>query len=413
MLNGEHGSAVQKAMELLVKVGNAYGAERMIDVTQSYVAFPLSEENQSFFDIIYALTENVTVKIPTTNLPLPLDLQRINELGLPESVIETAQKIMLQRMEIYRRIGVIPSYTCDPHFLYYLRKGEHVAFTETNVAMLTNSWFGSRTNIEGMSTAMASAITGKTPEYGLHLQENRYGQVLIEVSADLETERFDYADYVALAHWTGKILFDQIAVYNGLPKNIRPDHVKYMCASQIYNSAAGMFHIVGVTPEAPTLEAAFGGKKPAQRFIFGRKERAEAYEEFCSATEKKVDMVVVGCPHCSLNEISEIAQLLNGRKINKDVRLWIGTSLHTRALAERMGLVDITEGAGGLILTDVCIRAAVLPPYSEALGVRVLATTSGSIAQNAYRRSKGKTTAWFGSMKDCIDASVKGKWEGR
>jgi len=325
-------------------------------------------------------------------------------------MIDEEQSVLSKRMKYHQRVGIIPSYTCLPHFLYDLRKGEHVAFMETNVGMLANSWFGAMTNLEGKTTAIASAITGKTPKYGLHLSENRYGKVLINIAPDLEPDGFDYADYVALAHWTGKLLFDRIAVYVGLPVTIRPSHVKYMCASQIYNSAAGMFHIVGVTPEASTLEAAFGGRKPEEVLVFGKKEKKEAYEYFCTATDTKIDMVVIGCPHCTLQEIADIARLIDGRRVNEDVKLLIGASELVITLAKRMGFIDIIEDAGGFVISDMCIRVAVLPPLSEVLGIRVVASTSGSVAQNTYRRSGGKTSAWFGTTQNCIDAAVTGKW---
>ncbi|MFC1981830.1 aconitase X [Chloroflexota bacterium] len=410
MLEGEQGPGVQKAMELLVKVADAYGAERMIDITQAYIG-------RFALPIVSEMVNGAKFKVPTSCTPLVLDPQRTQEFGLPETVIKEEQRLLSQRLEMYQRMGlIIPSYTCVPHFVYDLRKGEHVAFTETNVGILTNSWFGAMTNLEGTSTSMASAITGKTPEYGFHLPENRYGRVLIEVAPELEPETFDYADYVALATWTGTMLFDRIAVYSGLSRNMRPGHAKYLCASQIYRSGAGMFHVVGVTPEAPTLETACGGRKPEQRFVFGKKERESVYEEFCSATDTKVDTVIIGCPHCTLDEIWKIAQLLNGRKVSKGVRLWIGVGQNTEVLADRMGLVDIIEDAGGRVFADMCIRRPVLPPLGETLGVRVVATTSGSTAQNVYRRGKEGgtgTTAWFGSTKDCIDAAVKGKWRDK
>jgi predicted aconitase len=406
MLGGEYGSSIQKAMELLVKVGDAYNAGRMINVNKAHViALP------DFFDLLSALINDGTAKILTTANPLFLNLQRAREMNIPESVVEEGRKAVIREQEIYQRMNAIPSYTCYPYPLYDLRKGEHVAFTESNIAIFANSWFGAKTNLEGTSTAVASAMTGKTPEYGLHLQENRHGKVLIEVAPALEPGQFDYADYVALAHWAGGHLIDRIPVYCGLPKNITPGQAKYMCSAQIYRSAAAMFHIVGVTPEAPTTEAAFGDRKPEEKFTFGNRERKQAYEELCSATETRIDMVCIGCPDCTLQELAEIARLLNGRRISKHVRLWIGTSEFFRVLAKQMGLIDIIEGAGGLVISDMCVRFGAIPPLSDALGVRVVATTSGSIAQNAYRRSKERTSAWFGTTKNCIDAAVTGKWE--
>lgn len=419
MLEGDQGPSVQKAMELLIKVGEAYGSERMINVSQAlvsgrtkYVKLSTGRVIRAFAQIISEMADNAAVKVPTSALPIALSLRFCKVMGLPESIIEEEQSVLLEHAKLHRRLGVVPSYTCHPHFVYDLRKGEHVAFTETNVGMLANSWFGARTNLDGNTTALASAITGKTPEYGLHLPENRYGKVLINIASDLEPDRFDYADYVALAHWTGNLLFDRIAVYHGLPCNMRPSHAKYMCASQIYNSAAGMFHIVGVTPEASTLEAAFGGKKPEEKFVFGKKEKKEAYEYFSTATDPKVDMVIIGCPHCTLQEMGDIARFIDGRRVSKDVKLLIAASDSVISLSKRMGFVDIIEDAGGFVLSDMCIRLAALPPLSEVLGVRVIASTSGSVAQNAYRRGKGKASAWFGTTKNCIDAAVTGKWGG-
>ncbi len=419
MFEGEQGPSIQKAMEVLIKIGEAYGAERMIDVSQvqvseisEYVILPVDKVGRGFAKIISEMASDAVVRVPTSALPLALDYRFAKGIGLPESIVKNEQRVLAIRAKLYQRLGVIPSYTCLPYFEYGLRKGEHVAFYETNVGMLANSWFGAMTNLDGATSAMASAITGKTPEYGLHLAGNRHGRVLIEVAPDLRPDKFDYADYVALAHWTGRQLFDRIAVYHGLPNSMRSSHAKYMCASQIYNSAAGMFHIIGVTPEASTLDAAFGGRRPEEIFTFGKKEKKEAYEYFCTATDRKVDMVVIGCPHCALEEIGAIARLVDGRRVEAGVRLLIGASELVVSIARRMGFVDIIEDAGGLVFPDVCIRSPSLPPLSEKLGVRVVASTSGSVAQNAFRRSRGRTTAWFGTTKDCIDAAVSGKWGG-
>jgi predicted aconitase len=416
MLAGEYGPSVKKAMELLVNVAEANEAKKMIDISQAVISeiseyvISVSEIGRSFAKVLSDMAEDAQFRVPTSVIPLALNLKFAQDIGLPESIIEKEQSVIPERTELYRHLGAIPCYSCVPHFVHDLRRGEHVAFMETNVGMLANSWYGAMTNLEGATTALASAITGKTPEYGLHLPENRHGKVLIEVASDMEPKRFDYADYVALAHWTGQLLFDRIAVYQGLPPSMGPSHAKYMCASQIYNSASGMFHIIGVTPEAATIDAAFGGKAPEEKYIYGKKERKQAYQYFNSATDTKVDMVNIGCPHCTLQELAEIARLIDGRKVNPNVSLLIGVSESVKSLAKRMGFVGKIEDAGGRVVSDMCIRNAALPPLSEILGVKVVASTSGSVAQNVYRRSKGKTTAWFGTTQSCIDAAVTGKW---
>jgi predicted aconitase len=302
--------------------------------------------------------------------------------------------------EMHQRIGAIPTYTCCPLFLQELRCGEHISLTESNVVLSANSWYGARTNMDGQTTAIASAITGKTPEYGLHLTENRRGQVLIRIGDGLKPEEFDYADYGALGYFAGKVSGERIPVYHGLSTKTVSGQAKMMWHFA-YGSAA-MYHIVGVTPEAWTFKTAFQSKRPEETFVYGVKDRQEIFTELCTATDTKIDLVTVGCPHCTLQEVMDVAWLLQGRKVHPDVRLWVGTDVMTRLLAERMGLVSIIEEAGGLVMEDMCPAGDMLEP-----GVR--ATTSGTLASVSAQR--GTKTNWFGTTKDCIEAAIRGRWE--
>jgi predicted aconitase len=410
MLDGSYGAVIEKAMMLLVNVGEAYEAQRMIGITRAHImALEITEE---LFKLFSAMTKDVAVKVPTTVNPLPVDLERSQDLLLPEEMKQQMEKALSRLKLVHQRIGVIPTYTCHPHFMHELRLGEHISFTESNVVMLANAWFGARSNIEGATTAIASAITGKTAEYGLHLAGNRYGKALINVEKNVESEKFDYAHYNALAFWAGKRLGGCIPVYQGLSKNMTISHAKYMCAPQILNSCAAMFHILGVTPEASSFEAAFGGKKPKYTFTFGKKELLKSCEELCTAKEQKVDLVCLGCPHCTLEEIINIAQLLGGKQVSKSVRLWIGTNEPTKFLAKRMGLVDTIEDKGGLIVTEMCSGTVAAIKYGEAMGVRVIASNSGTLAGIVPSASRGKIGVWFGKTSDCISAAITGQWEG-
>jgi len=356
------------------------------------------------------MTKGVTVKVPTTVNPFLVNLAKAEQLGLPEENRLSVGTVLTRLRELHQRIGVIPTYSCHPHFFHEIRLGEHMAFTESNVMMLATSWYGGRSNIEGATTAMASAITGKTPEYGLHIKGNRYGRALVRVRKEKGTEGFDYADYNALAYWTGKVVKDRIPVYLGLSRQMKISHAKYMCAPQIMHSCAPMFHIIGVTPEASTMEEAFGGKKPEETFAYGRKEREKTFEELCTAKEQKIDLVCLGCPHCTLEEIADIARLLGGKKVSKNVRLWIGTNEPNKTLADRMGLVKNIEDHGGLILTDMCSGTGAAIRLGEAMGIRTAATNSATFAGAAPGGSRGRVGVWFGRTKDCISAAVAGKW---
>jgi predicted aconitase len=167
-----------------------------------------------------------------------------------------------------------------------------------------------------------------------------------------------------------------------------------------------MYHIVGVTPEAWTAEAAFQGGKPEETFVYGKKERKEVFEELSIAMDSKVDLVAIGCPHCTLQELADIARLLVGKKVHKDVRLWVGTNALTRLLAERKGIVNIIEGAGGFVTADMCPLGFNIWHW---MGIRVGATNS--CAPGDVKRM-GRGAFWFGTTDDCIKAAITGRWEG-
>jgi len=403
MLNGEEGSTIQKAMELLVKVGEAYGAERMLDVTNVHImAYELEDV---IFDLTASLCKDVTVRVPTSTDALHLQIERIGEMNIPEHPsLDGIRKGMLRIMDLHKRIGAMPTYTCYPHFLHELRCGEHVSITESYCATISNAWYGARTNLEGGTNAIASAVTGKTPECGMHLTENRRGQVLIQIGDDLDPEVLEYADYGALGYFAGQLSGGRIPVYQGLSKRTILSQAKYLRA--LARSSIPMYHIVGVTPEAWTSEAAFQGRKPEDVFIFGKKERNQIFEEMCTAPDPKVDLVTIGCPHCNIQELADVARLLEGKKVHKDVRLWVGTSSVTRHLAERMGLVDIIEGAGGFVTADMCPLGF---PVWEWMKIRVGATNSSAVGD---LKRLGLNVFWYGTTGDCIKAAITGRWEG-
>jgi predicted aconitase len=408
MMEGDMGDVIQKAIKFLVKVGESLGAEELVDITSSHL-LTIMNTKDAIYKLNCDLMRGAKAKVCTTTHALPFDPEKLGSMGLPESIVAEASNTIPQIYQLYRAFGALPTYTCLPYSYYFFRLGEHVAFTDSQVVPLVNSWFGVQTNMETPASAIASAITGKTPKYGMHLKENRLGDILIDIAPELKAEEFDCADYAALSFWAGKIRLDGLPatpVYRGLSPKTTIGAAKNMALSHTWQSGATIFHMVGITPEAPTVEAAFGGRRPKARFTFGGRERDEAYQGLTSATEKKVDVVCLGCPHCTIEELQDIARLLDGKEVNKDTKLWIGTSRVTKDLAKRIGLVDIIEQAGGIVISDACVT---FNPVI-ALGARVVATNAGALFMLPVI-TKGRALVWFGTTVDCVKAAIKGNWE--
>ncbi len=416
MLAGELGPGVQRAMGLLIAVGEAYEAEKLIDISSSHILAPemqfwnTGQLSRWARELVAESVEGAThFRVPVTINPIFLEPKIAERLGYPQGYIEEMQQSLAYGRETYARLGVIPTYTCCPFYIYPLRQGEHSGGAESLVVLFNNSVLGVRVNRESGPTALATALTGKTPLYGMHLTENRHGQVIIELKDDLDPGAFTYADYNALSYQAGKMVVDKIPVFLGLPQNISITQLKYLSAPLGVSAGIPMFHAVGITPEAPTVEAALGGKNPEMTIAVGKKEINKAFEELCSATDPRIDYVFLGCPHVTITEMKEIASLLQGKRIKSNLILIIGIAEPLRLLAQKMGLVDIIQDSGGMVVSGMCSAGSFLRRgVPEGFKVGVVATNA---AKAAHYLKAGGVQVWFGTMQKCINAAIKGKWE--
>lgn len=416
MLAGELGPGVQRAMGLLIAVGEAYEAEKLIDISSSHILAPemqfwnTGQLSRWARELVAESIEGAkSFRVPVTINPIFLEPQIAERLGYPQSYIEEMRQSLTYGRETYARLGVIPTYTCCPFYIHPLRQGEHSGGAESLVVLFNNSVLGVRVNRESGPTALATALTGKTPLYGMHLTENRNGQALIELKDDLDPRAFTYADYNALSYCVGKMVVDRIPVFLGLPQNISITQLKYLCAPLGVSAGIPMFHAVGITPEAPTVEAALGGKNPEMTIAVGKKEINKAFEELCSATDPRIDYVFLGCPHVTITEMKEIANLLQGKRIKSNLILIIGIAEPLRLLAQKMGLVDIIQDSGGMVVSGMCSAGSFLRRgVPEGFKVGVVATNA---AKAAHYLKAGGVQVWFGTMQKCINAAIKGKWE--
>jgi hypothetical protein len=362
VLDGERGEAAQRLMRLLVALGEIYGAGRLIPVASAQIS---GVSYKSIGDPGLELLEELAgkgarVSVPTTLNPAGMDFQRWRELGIPEKFARKQLRII----EAFRRMGVEVTATCVPYLVGSRPgPGEHLAWAESSAVIFANSVLGARTNRESGLSALAAAVCGVTPDYGFHQDENRRATVIVEVTVRLQGA----ADFGALGHYVGSRLPNSVPFFRGLGRATE-DELKALGAAMAASGAIALFHVEGVTPEAGAQEL-----KSLERHSFGPEELRRAREDLGSDCEPELG--VVGCPHASLAEIEEVAEKLRGRRLRRP--LWVCTARTIKEEAERLGLVEAIESAGGRVIADTC---AVVAPL-ELLGFRCVVVNSAKAAR--------------------------------
>ena len=397
MLDGERGEPCRVAMDMLCAIGEIYDADGLIPIRSAHCA-GLSLRSHGVAGMEWAedmARQGASVVVPTTMNVIGVDRSR--DLGLPQDWTHYQVRIG----QAYEAMGCIGTSSCTPYYFGFLpRYGEHIAWAESSAVVYTNSILGARDNREGGPSAWAAGITGFTPNYGFHLPENRRGDILFKVT----TELAHIADYGALGNYVGSIVGEKIPVFEGLGDPSMEEMV-YFGAAQASAGSVAMFHAIGITPEAPDLQTAFGGKR-YETIWLGRAELEQGYANLISGKDRKVDYVALGCPHASINQLRQIADILRGQTVRDGVVLWIHTSVAIKGLARELGYLETIENAGGVVTQDLCTILS----CPEALGFRTLATNSAKMA--FYAPGSSKMDVWYGSLEQCLDAAVTGEWSG-
>ena len=385
MMNGQMGKATQKAMEILVALGDIYGAEKLIEISSVQIA-GVSYHNlgDAGIEFLNEFAEDGHVRVLTTLNPAGMDMENWRQLGISEDFAEK-QKIVI---EAFSKLGVITSCTCTPYLIGNLpRFREHVAWSESSAVTFVNSVIGARTNREGGPSALAAAIVGKTPAYGLHLDENRVPDVNIDVKARLKSVN----DWGALGYSIGKKAENKIAYITGI-KKASIDELKSFSASLVTYGAKPLFYIKNITPEK--------AKKPATKITITEDDLKEAYKAVSDEGEE-IDFVSIGCPHASIAEIAEVAGLLKGRKVKTE--FWITTARSTKQLADLRGYTKAIEEAGAKFACDTCLAVAPLKG-------RFKSVATNSAKGCFYARGTNQMKTKLGDTAKCIEAAVSGKW---
>ncbi len=338
--------------------------------------------------------------VPTTLNVSGVDAHGWRQWAVPAEWAEKAHR----QMVAYQGMGCVPSWTCAP---YQTEKrpsfGEQVAWGESSAIVFANSVLGARTERYPDFLDICAAITGRVPAAGLHLTENRAGRVLVRLSG--VSEPLQQADdfYPVLGHWVGKVVHERVPVLDGLQVKPSEDQLKALGAAMASSGAVALFHIVGVTPEAPSLDTAFQGREPQEIVDVTMHGLRAARRDLTTAEGEQLDMVVLGSPHFSLTEFRNLVPLVQGKRRHRDVKFLITSSRGVRMLAERAGLVEPLRDFGGEITVDTCILTSpMLPPE-----IKVLMTNSAKYAY--YTPGLLDRRMAFGSLKDCVQSAVAGR----
>lgn len=400
MLDGGHGPAVHLAMGILTRMAEVWCAPELMPISAAHIdsSIYIGEAGLEFAERLASLGAQVAV--PSTLNVSGLDENHWQEWQVPRDWAVKAHRQMLA----YQSMGCIPTWTCAP-YQTDLRPafGQQIAWGESNAIVFANSVLGARTERYPDLLDICCAITGRVPATGLHLTENRAGQMLFQL-VDIPLElQLDDSFYPVLGHYLGKLAQDLIPVVDGLDLSPDEDQLKAMGAAMASSGAVALFHLVGITPEAPTLEAAFHNKQPTQVFEVNLNDLRQARRELTSATGEQLHMVVLGSPHFSLHEFSQLVPLLEGKRVHPDVSFLVTTSRAMAALADKAGFLSILEDFGGNITLDTCILATpMLPPQ-----IQLLMTNSAKYSYYAPGLLGAQVT--FGSMEDCVRSAIKGK----
>ncbi len=399
MLDGSHGKAAQQAMRIIVRMAHIQQATELVDISHVHIGGSIYTGKGSLNVIEELVSNGAQVRVPTTVNSISIDRSQRgvwnsgNEFDTNAGRLATALEAM----------GANPIFSCTPYvFPKTPQFGQNVLWAESNAIVYANSVIGARTNRHGDFMDVCAALTGRVPKSGLHLSENRRGTLLVHVP---DVAGADPSFYTVLGYLIGKHAAADIPVIEGIRQKPSLEELKSLCATLATSGAVGMFHMVDVTPEAPTLEAALGNVEPQRRFDVTKDQLRQVWNELSSASSTTLSMVAMGSPHATLGDLAELRALVSGKKKHPRVEFLITTSRFVRDRAQELGIVKDLEEFGVRISTDTCLcmfNSSRVP--SDATGIM---TNSGKFAH--YGPGLISRGIYFGAAKDCVDSAIAGK----
>jgi predicted aconitase len=399
MLDGTDGPAAQLAMRILVRMAPLYGASSLLPVTRAHIdgVILTGAAGLAFAERLAALGGRVAV--PTSLNVMSMDRQRWRDLNLDAAYAQRAHRLG----QAYLGMGAQPTFTCAPYQTEHAPVfGEQIAWSESNAVAFANSVIGARTNRYGDYLEICCALTGRAPAAGLHLNEPRLATLVVELEAipDELVLRDDF--YPVLGYLLGSTVSDEVAVVIGLECQPTEDQLKAMAAAAASSGEVAMFHIAGITPEAPTLSDALGNRAPRRTVTVSMADLRTSREALTTAAGSRLDVVAFGSPHCSLTECRALAKLMSGSRASPSVEVFVTTSRAVRDLLARSGDLAILEAFGARVTADTCIVVAPLvKPDAE-----VLMTNSAKYAH--YGPGLLGVESVFATTEECVASAIAG-----
>lgn len=407
MLESKQDPFIAKCMKWLVDWGEAMGAKRLIPVENTmpgYMSSPgytlkgaSTEQIEEYLQFISKLCSH-QVKCTATSGTARFDFDDPELMDIGPEQLAAQQKLI----DLSLDSGIALTWTCTPYLAGNVPlSGQICAWNESNGVIFINSFLGAKSTRHSGETALAAAVTGLVPEFGVLLDEGRGADLLIDVKVEMKSD----TDWGVLGYFAGKHANIRTPAFRGLG-SCRIEAANQLCAGVASSGGSTMLHIIGVTPEAPSEEAVFRGGKPEEVYVFDSDEMQKIYDSFPAVPGKLVDLVYFGCPHASLQEIIEIAQLVKGKHIHKNSQLIIATNYGMKAYAKRLGYARIIEEAGGKFMVDTC---PLLAPYFDRFKAWKCVATN-SVKYTHYARAIFDCQTILGTTEKCINSSLTGRW---
>ncbi len=411
MLDGRHGEAKRRAMDGLVQLGRAFGAEDMVEIGYAHIHAGMAMYLHDV-ELMEELADlGARMAVPASVNLANADTVNWRQTGAPEKLARLQQRAAVAQ----NTLGASCSFTCTPYWAgHWPTWNMHMTSIESTVTIFCNSVLGARSNRDGFF-AVYAGIAGRYPRFGYHLDENRVGTHLVRVTDTPGT----VSDFSCLGYHVGREVGGGVPVFDGFARRPNLDELDALGAALATSGGVTMFIVPGVTPPYGSTAQAFAGRAPPVTIAAGMAEARTIYEEFCTAPDGAFDLVHLGCPHASMEEMKAYAELLRGRKAAPGVELWVTTSRAVRQQCEEAGIVRTLEAAGAKIISDTCPIACHLARSASpdpALGVQPPTLRSivvESAKQAKYIRDMIQCPTLLTGTAEAVETAVTGKFVPR
>lgn len=402
LLDGAEGEGMRLAMQVVLRAAEISGAERLQDISFAHID-ACFYNGQAHVDFARFMVEHgARLAVPAwTNTSLVSQIDPDIRPNENDPVVVSGARLL---MELYERLGCVPVWTCAP---YQLPGGpvfgDHIVGSESNAVTFYNSVIGARTNKYGDYLDVCAALVGRVPLSGLHTDEGRRGRVLFRLDAIPQELRREDIFHHVLGHRLGRVAGSRVPVIVGLPRDTNADQLKAISAAAAASGAVGLFHAVGVTPEAPDLASALQGREPDEEIRVLPSELIEARDSLSIGTGGRLDMVAVGTPHFSFTEFARLVPLMEGRRVRDGTAFYVSTSRHVQEQVRGQGWMEVLERAGVRIIVDTCTYFS---PAVRGCRGRVM-TNSAKWAY--YAPGLLAVESVFGTLEECVESALRGE----